>query len=240
MDERICSKFSRMLNVRINTTSQTKILKRVHSYRVKYVHLTKPDNYNKDRKLDSGNMILQHRENAPHFRRRTHDVSIAWNITRVVWQGWDQYVTRRLSTHYPFCQVATADKKRVFQLMVALTYVVLRLAKNFLNSRITSLLSLHRFTIFEPLYFYDSDISSMLLSLFSKHILMPTRVAVVIWYIWGRGGMWFRYFRNKIFHKKKHRSGIHSIRRFRVLAINVKRTSRLTGRLFPVREDQWS
>lgn len=75
----------------------------------------------------------------------------------------------------------------MFQLMVALTYVVLRLGKNFLNSRITSLLSLHRFTIFEPLYFYDSDISSMLLSLLSKHILMPTKVAVVIWYIWGGG-----------------------------------------------------
>lgn len=62
MDENICSEFPRMLNVRIYTTSQTKILKCVYLYRVKYVHLTKPDNYNKDRKLDSGNMILQHRE----------------------------------------------------------------------------------------------------------------------------------------------------------------------------------
>lgn len=199
MDESICSVFPRMLNVRIYTTTQTKILKCVHVYRVKYVHLTKPDNYCEDRKLDSGNMILQHRENAPRSQRRMHDVSIAWNITRVVWQGWDQYVTRRLSIHYPFCRVATADKKRVSQLMVALTYVVLRLSKNFLNSRITSLLSLHHFTIFEPLYFYDSDICSMLLSLSSKHILMLTRLAVVIWYIWGGGGMWFRYFRNKNF-----------------------------------------
>lgn len=244
MDKSICPEFPRMLNIWIYTISQTKILKCVHLYGVKYVHLTKPDNYYKDRKLDSGNMILHHRENARRSQRRMHDVSIAWNITRVVWQGWNQYVTRPLSIHYPFCRVATADKKRVSQLMVALTYVVLRWSKNFLNSRITSLLSLHRFTIFEPLYFYDADIGSMLLSLLSKHILMLTRVVVVIRYIWGGG--WggaecdSGILEIKIFHKKKHRSGIHSIRRFWVLVINVKHTWRLIGTHFPVREDQWS